>query len=61
MNPEFLQVVRDNLHSLGYQNLSDSLVEEFARRLQDEGTHITIAEAFQAPAAQAAHFHFPRS
>jgi hypothetical protein len=41
MDPEFLRVVRDNLHSLGYQNLSDSLVEEFATRLQDEGTHIT--------------------
>jgi hypothetical protein len=41
MDPEFLQIVRDNLRTLGYRNISDSLVEEFARRLQDEGTHIT--------------------
>jgi hypothetical protein len=38
MDPEFLQAVRANLLSLGYKDLSDTLVEEFAQRLQqDEG------------------------
>jgi hypothetical protein len=44
MDSEFLQTVRDNLISLGYENLSDSLVEEFARRLQDdEGVALSLA------------------
>jgi hypothetical protein len=44
MDPEFLQAVHENLLSLGYKNLSDTLVKEFAQRLQqDEGLALSPA------------------
>jgi hypothetical protein len=45
MDQEFLQAVRENLLSLGYEKLSDALVEEFAQRLQqDEGFALSPTE-----------------
>jgi hypothetical protein len=49
MDPSIVKAVRQNLLSLGYRDLSDSLVEEFAQRLQeDEG--FTLSPQKPSPA-----------